>query len=128
MTRRQRPTILVLDDDAEILDLMRDMIGVVGEFDVITESDARRALLLLGERNPDLLVCDLSMPGMDGIEFLNEAAASRYRGAVILLSGMDSGVRLAAQTLANVQGLRVVAAFRKPVELADLRSALASLG
>lgn len=128
MTRRQRPTILVLDDDAEILDLMRDMIGVVGEFDVITESDARRALVLLGERNPDLLVCDLSMPGMDGIEFLNEAAASRYRGAVILLSGMDSGVRLAAQTLANVQGLRVVAAFCKPVELADLRSALASLG
>ena len=123
-TNGRRLSILVVDDDHETLELMRDMFDAVGQFEVLTESDARRALVLLAGHNPDLLVCDLSMPGMDGIEFLQEAAASRYQGSVLLLSGMDSGVRHAAERLAHVQGLRMLPALGKPVELEQLRRAV----
>lgn len=126
-TNQRRPRILVLDDDGETLELMRDMIDAVGDFEVVTELDARRALGLLAGLDPDLLVCDLSMPGMDGIEFLQEAAAARFRGSVLLLSGMDSGVRLAAERLAHMQGLRMLPALGKPIDLHQLRGALQSL-
>ena len=126
-TIKRRLRILVIDDDQATLRLMREMFDAVGQFDVLTESDARRALGLLAGHDPDLLVCDLSMPGMDGIEFLQEAAASRYRGSVLLLSGMDSGVRLAAERLAHVQGLRMLPAVGKPIDLDQLRRAVQSL-
>jgi hypothetical protein len=58
---------------------------------------------------------------MDGIEFLQVAAERGFRGDVILLSGMDSGVRDAAGELARVLGLRVAGIFRKPIGLDQLR-------
>ncbi len=119
--------VLLLDDEAFMLALMDDMLGQLGRFDVRGETDARRALASLAAHPPCLLLCDLSMPDMDGIEFLQAAAAGGFRGAVVLLTGMDSGVRRAAERLARAQGLRVLGAFEKPVGAAELAAALAPL-
>jgi CheY-like chemotaxis protein len=121
--------ILVVDDDAFTLELMRDMLDLAGmsepECTIATEADPARGLEVLAALKPDLLICDLSMPGLDGIEFLNEAARTRFAGHVMLLSGMDGGVRRAAERLASAQGLKVLGAYRKPIELNELRAALA---
>lgn len=123
--------ILVVDDDRFTLDLMRDMLELAGlgapECVVLTESDPFRGLATLAATAPDLLICDLSMPGMDGIEFLHRAALDGFPGAVMLLSGMDHSVRRAAERLASAQGLKVLGAYRKPIELAELRLALEPL-
>jgi CheY-like chemotaxis protein len=121
------PYILLLDDDAFSLELLKDMLGMVGLFDVHTETDGRSALAHIAERAPDIMICDLSMPDMDGIEFLHAAASGGYRGHVMLVSGMDTSVRKAAERLARAQGLNVLGAWRKPVELAELRAALEAL-
>jgi hypothetical protein len=63
---------------------------------------------------------------MDGVEFLQAAAGQGYAGEVILLSGMDAGVRDAAGELARVLGLKVLGAFRKPISAAQLRGLVAS--
>ena len=118
---------LLLDDDHFMLDLMGSMLDKFGRFEIRTETDARRALDSLAGAPPCLLLCDLSLPGMDGIEFLQAAAAAGFRGAVILLTGMDSSVRRSAERLARAHGLRVLGAFEKPVSQADLASALAPL-
>lgn len=120
--------VLLLDDDRFMLELLRDMFGELGRFDVISESDARRALLTLTEYSPDLLVCDLSMPDMDGIEFLRAAAAARFRGHVMLLSGVEAGVRKAAERLARAHGLTVLGAYQKPIRLEQMQQALAQMG
>ena len=120
--------ILLLDDDRFMLDVLRDMLdalGGSGRFDVHAEFDARRALAALPRHAPDFLICDLAMPEMDGIEFLQAAAARGFGGRVILLSGMDAGVRDAAGELARVLGLHVAGTFRKPIALDQLRSAVA---
>ena len=117
--------ILLLDDDPFMLSLLADMLEDLGQLNVRSESDGRQALLALPQFRPDLLVCDLSMPDMDGIEFLRKAADSRFGGAVVLLSGMDAGVRQAADTLARAHGLALLGTLSKPATPAALAEVLA---
>lgn len=121
----QPPRVLVLDDDRFMLDMLKDMLEQIGVHDIYTETSTRHALSTLAEASPDMLICDLALPDMDGIEFLQVAAQRGFGGGVILLSGMDSGVRNAAGELARVLGLRVTGIFRKPIALDELRSAVA---
>lgn len=122
--------VLLLDDDRFMLDVLRDMLDVLdrdagsGRFDVHAELDARRALAALPQHAPDLLICDLAMPEMDGIEFLQAAAGQGFGGRVILLSALEDGVRDAAAELARALGLRVAGAFRKPLAIEQLRTAV----
>lgn len=104
--------VLLLDDDLFALEIMADMLEDIGNFDVLCESDARRALSTLSQEPPALLICDLSMPDLDGIEFLQAAATAGFQGSVMLLSGMDSGVRRAAERLARAHGLKVLSTLR----------------
>lgn len=119
--------VLLLDDDTFMLGLLADMLADLGNCEVRCESDAKRALLSLAGDAPHLLLCDLSMPDMDGIEFLHAAAAAGFRGHVMLLSGMDVGVRRSAERLARAQGLNVLGAYKKPISQHELGNALAPL-
>lgn len=119
-----RPRVLLLDDDPFMLAMLEDMLGELGSFEFMSETCARRALRALPASPPDLLICDLSLPEMDGIEFLQAAASAGFKGGVVLLSGLDNGVRNAAEGLALAQGLRVLGSFRKPASLDTLRTAI----
>ena len=121
--------VLLLDDDRFMLDVLRDMLDMVDEtggsrFEVHAECDARSALAALPRHAPDLLICDLAMPEMDGIEFLQAAAGQGFSGRVILVSALEDGVRDAATELARALGLRVAGAFRKPLAIEQLRLAV----
>ena len=117
--------VLVLDDDPLLLDVMREMLAVCGVSNIALETQACRALHRLDQSMPDVVICDLMMPEMDGIEFLQAAAAQGYQGKVILMSALEDGVREAAGELARALGLQVVGSFRKPLEQNQLRAALA---
>ena len=117
--------ILLVDDDPFMLSLLADMFEDLGQLNVRSESDARQALLALPRYRPDLLVCDLSMPDMDGIEFLRKAADSRFGGAVALLSGLDAGIRQAADLLARAHGLALLGTLAKPATPAALAELVA---
>ena len=127
LTAGARLRVLLLDDDTFMLDVLADLLAELGNFEVRSETCAKRALESLVREPPGLLLCDLSMPDMDGIEFMNAAAGAGFRGGVILLSGMDSGVRRSAERLAKAHGLNVLGAYKKPISTAQLRAALAAL-
>ncbi|MEM8512918.1 CheY-like chemotaxis protein [Massilia sp. MP_M2] len=116
--------VLVLDDDPLLLEVMREMLVACGPSTVVLETEARTALQRLDQAMPDVLICDLMLPEMDGIEFLQAAAAQGYQGKVILISALEDGVREAAGELARALGLQVVGSFRKPLEQNQLRAAL----
>lgn len=118
--------VLLLDDDRFMLSLLTDMLAELGTFEVFAEADSMQALATLAATAPDLLICDLALPEMDGVEFLQAAASRGFRGKVVLLSGMDAGVREAARELARVLGLQVAAALHKPIGLEQLRAVVAA--
>lgn len=117
--------ILVLDDDPLLLEVIHEILATCGPHTIVLESDARRALQRLDHVTPEVLISDLMLPEMDGIEFLQAAAAQGYQGKVILISALEDGVREAAGELARALGLQVIGSFRKPLEQNQLRAALA---
>jgi DNA-binding response OmpR family regulator len=60
-------TILVVDDEPEIARLVRDYLEH-GGFAVVTASDGPAALEAARQRRPDLVVLDLGLPGLDGLD------------------------------------------------------------
>ena len=59
--------MLVVDDDSLILEVLRAILDLE-EFDVLTAPDGETALRLVFEGAPDVVVCDVMMPGMDGYQ------------------------------------------------------------
>ena len=62
-----RPRALVVDDEAPLVALVRSYLEREG-FDVSTAADGERAVELVGELHPDVVVLDVMLPGIDGIE------------------------------------------------------------
>jgi CheY-like chemotaxis protein len=70
---QKRKKILFVDDDVALLDLLRQMMGSFshGAWDVLTAPDVSKALSILQSERVDLLVIDIHMPLVDGLQFLN---------------------------------------------------------
>ena len=79
MLRQSR--VMVVDDDAETLALLREVVAKEG-YQVETAEDAETALRQLAEWQPDLVITDIHMPGIDGLALL---AAVRERAPDILV-------------------------------------------
>ncbi len=119
-------TALVVDDDLFSQQLLGEMLAQDGLFEVHCAIDGQHALRALAEMAspPDLLICDVYMPNMDGIEFLRELGRNSYRGDIVLLSGVNEQVLGAARAIAVANGLRVRGAFTKPLAYAQLLQAI----
>src|SRR6187399_78348 len=84
------PQVLVIDDETGSRESMALAIQRAG-FNVRTFDDARKALDLLDETDtPQLAICDLRMPGLDGLGFLAEVRKRNLDLAVILVTGFGS--------------------------------------
>ncbi len=75
--------ILVVEDDPNQCLLYRDGLAAEG-YDVVAAADGREALRLVEESRPDLVVMDISMPGMDGIEAMSRMLSKNHKLPVIL--------------------------------------------
>ncbi|HSC66451.1 MAG TPA: EAL domain-containing response regulator [Cellvibrio sp.] len=75
---------------------------------------------------PAVMLLDLEMPVMDGIEVLQQLAQLQQRPAVVLASSSDEVLISAVATMAEALGINLLGAFRKPVNPADLAGALNS--
>ncbi len=64
-------TVLVVDDEPQIVQLCRDYLEHAG-FAVLTESNGRTALRTILDKRPDIVVLDLGLPGIDGLEITRE--------------------------------------------------------
>jgi DNA-binding response OmpR family regulator len=85
MDAPERPRILLIDDDAAITDALAAFLGRSG-FDVRVAEDGRAGLVELERDLPDLVVCDVLMPHIDGREFVRRVRALRLSLPIILLT------------------------------------------
>ena len=87
LTRDTPLSILVVDDDDIELTLIGDQLESRG-FNVVRSSDAKEALALMVEKRFPVLLTDLQMPGMDGIELTRRVRARGMDDAYILMLTM----------------------------------------
>ena len=115
MPRPAEPRILVADDDAFIVELVATLLSEAGYSSVSTASDGYTAIARLAEARADLLICDLNMPGMDGIRLMSHIAAETAPPAIIVLSGEDPRVLDASRQFAEAKHLPLVGVLGKPI-------------
>ena len=94
---------------------------------VLGASDGQDALskIKAAEWPVDVALCDLDMPGMDGVQFIRHLAEGRLVGAVILLSGMETQVISSVESMARAQGMQVLGSIEKPVTAQKISNLLA---
>ena len=85
---RAVPTIVVVDDAVEVRTLVRTRLTLSREFEVVGEGASGLEAIELAERmQPDVLLLDVSMPGMDGLEALPRVRAVSPSTQVVMYSG-----------------------------------------
>ncbi len=87
--RKGRPRVLVVDDEASIRDLLTKTLALA-EYDVETATDGPTALGLVRASEYDLLIADLSMPGMDGLTLIRQVKHVRSELPVIIITGFST--------------------------------------
>jgi EAL domain-containing protein (putative c-di-GMP-specific phosphodiesterase class I)/DNA-binding NarL/FixJ family response regulator len=114
--------ILLLEDDATTRAFMTAMLEGLGASGVQAAADGLDGLRLLDTPGPmpNVLICDLAMPGMDGIEFLRHVASRGFDGEIVLLSGVSTTILKSAERLATEHGLSLLGMLEKPVDLEQL--------
>src|SRR5512132_924557 len=118
----RRPSMLIVDDEPEVAEVIAEFAGRAG-YDVICTSSPH-AFDALYHDGLDVVILDLWMPDVDGIELIRRLAARRSEARLILVSGFDQRVLESARQLAITHGLRVAGALRKPLRLAELTALL----
>ena len=81
----ERRTILVADDDADQRNLMREALEPIG-FSVVAAPDGATALTIADECPPDLVLLDISMPGMSGWEVARRLRAAGQTAPILMMS------------------------------------------
>lgn len=121
--------ILIIDDQPLMLALLRAQVEALGESEVTAFQSAQEALdhLSQGGGSPDVILCDLNMPGMDGVLFMRHLAGLKFAGGLVLISVEDQRILDSAEKVGRAHNLRVLGVLRKPVSLDDLRATLGAV-
>ena len=119
-------SVLIVDDDEFSRDILSEMLGAQGVTDIHSADNGRTALRALAgmAQVPDVLICDVFMPDMDGIEFMSALASQGYTGGVVLVSGIDIEMLAMARDIAQASGIKILGCYTKPLSIAALAQAL----
>jgi EAL domain-containing protein (putative c-di-GMP-specific phosphodiesterase class I) len=121
--------ILVVDDEPFVLNLSVRILKKLGYERIQTASDGIYGLGFLDDPSDpiDLVLCDLNMPEMDGVEFMRQVHQLGWQGSLVLLSGENRRMLDTAMDLAKAYNLNILGSLQKPLDPAALEQMLGRL-
>lgn len=111
-------TILVVDDEPLVRDLLVQFLSLRG-YRALGVKDGPEALSMVEQAPPDLILLDLFMPGMDGVEVLRHLRQREYTGGVIIITGSHDEERLDEAWAVGPQEV-----IGKPIDLEQLLTSI----
>jgi EAL domain-containing protein (putative c-di-GMP-specific phosphodiesterase class I)/CheY-like chemotaxis protein len=113
-------SVLVVEDHDFQRDMMVAMLRKLNAKNVYTAGDGQQALDALSATPADIIISDVSMPGMDGLEFMRRLAQAGFRGSVILVSAIEAALLGASEAMTRAYGINLLGVIAKPVTRAAL--------
>ncbi|OGP79927.1 MAG: hypothetical protein A2V86_12795 [Deltaproteobacteria bacterium RBG_16_49_23] len=113
INREERKTILIIDDERGMLDSLEELFS--DSFDVLKAEDGKEGLSLFGSLRVDLVLLDLKLPGMDGVEVLKKIREISKTIPILVMTAHSTIERAERCADLMVQGY-----IRKPFDPFDL--------
>jgi len=118
---------LVVEDHGFQRWLVANQLETLGAQYVFSAGDGQEALDIIRDREPpiDIVVTDLDMPGMDGMELIRHLAERRYPAALVVASAMNPSLMQAVKAMALAYGVTMLGSIAKPVTAKKLSEVIA---
>jgi CheY-like chemotaxis protein len=115
--------LLVVDDEPRFAAFVRDAAEGIGmQVEMAANGQAAKAVFL--RFDPDVIVLDIVMPVMDGVEFLQWLAPQGCRARLVLVTGYNPHYGRLAERLGQAKGIGSVTVLNKPVRLHQILAAI----
>jgi EAL domain-containing protein (putative c-di-GMP-specific phosphodiesterase class I)/ActR/RegA family two-component response regulator len=108
-------SVLVTDDSLTQRQYAKELCHDLGVKDLLDAANGVDALTVLESRAVDVVLIDLEMPIMDGVELIRSMAQQKYVSSIIIISAKDPILIASVGTMAEADGLHVLGTFQKPL-------------
>jgi DNA-binding NtrC family response regulator len=105
--------IMVVDDEAGIRDLLSEVLSEKG-FDVTSAKDGRESLKFLKKNNFDLLITDINMPRLNGIELLKKMKTAGRKEKIVIMTGSPLDQSMVSRDIPHIYFQ-----LRKPFKMSE---------
>lgn len=120
----QKTILLLIDDEKDLITLMKMNLEKTGRFDVLIASDGATGIRLAKEKHPDYIVCDILMPGMSGTEIAEILSENRNTKDIPLIFLTALATR---EEVANKMGADGRYYMAKPATTEDIIAVIDSI-
>lgn len=115
------PKILIVDDEKDVRDFIQNYFKK-RKIDSVIASNGGQALVMFSTYNPDLVLLDIKMNGMDGLQVLEQIKKEKPETKVVMLSGVE-----AQDAVDKSKQLGALDFIHKPLELKELEKVISIL-
>ncbi len=119
---------LVVEDDDFQRGMVVNILRSLGAKSVGDAENGKQAIKMIYGKNEqlvDIVVCDLNMPEMDGLEFLRYLGEKQHNISIVIISALGSKLLTSAGSMAKMYGMKLLGVIEKPIKQGQLKELLA---